>query len=90
MKNKSLSYRTSLPFELLKSFSENELHDFEKLITSGYLSIKQGLDELLKALKKYALDRTDFTPGIQCIIYNVLFSKEQKAEGTLNNFQKRN
>jgi len=89
MKNKSPFYRTSLPFELLKSLTEKELHAFEKLISSGYLSIKKGLDTLLKALKKYALDRTDFTPDIQCIIYNILFSKEQKAEGSLNNFQKK-
>ncbi len=89
LENKSLSYRVSLPFVLLKSFTLNELQDFEKLISSGYLSSKQGLAVLLKALKKHALDRTDFTPDVQCTIYNTLFSKEEKAAGSLNNQQKK-
>jgi len=88
MQNKSQGYRTSIPFELLKTFTDDELNNFEKLINSGYLSTKQGLDVLLKNLKKNALFRSAFTPDIQCIIYNSLYPKE-RAEKFLSNSQKK-
>jgi len=77
MDNKSPKHRISLPFELLKTFSEEELNNFEKLICSGYLNTKQGLEVLLKSLNKHALPHTAFTPSIQCIIYNSLYPKER-------------
>jgi len=88
MPNNSPTYRTSLPFELLKSFTQQELKNFEKLVDSGYLSTKQGLNKLLKSLRKHALDHLDFTPVIQCAVYNDLFENE-KAIGLLNNNQKK-
>lgn len=89
MKNNSLGYRTSTPFELLKTFTNEELNDFEKLINSGYLSTKQDLDVLLKNLRKHALFHTAFTPNIQRIIYYSLFPEEPQAEDFLNNSQKK-
>lgn len=88
MQNKSLGNRVSLPFELLKTFSEKELNHFEKLINSGYLSEKQGLNLLLKSLKKYALNYTEFTPELQVIIYKSLY-KQEETDIALNDKQKK-
>lgn len=87
MQNKLPKHRVSLPFELLKTFTEKELNSFEKLISCGYLSSKQGLHRLLKSLKKHALDHAEFSPLIQCNVYNNLVEKEE-AKDALNNKQK--
>lgn len=88
MKNKSSDYRTSLPFELLKTFTEKELNCFEKLLASGCLNTTKGLDVLLKSFKKHALHHADFTPVIQSSIYYDFFHKE-KAVKVLNANQKK-
>lgn len=89
MPNKSPTFRTSLPFELLKTFTNQEFSSFEKLINSGYLAGKQNLDSLLKSLKKHALPYTDFTPAIQCVIYNSLFDDDNEATEVLNDKQRK-
>jgi len=88
MPNKSPTYRTSLPFKLLKTFTNEELKSFSKLISSGYLTTKQNLVKLLKSLKKNALYNTDFTTAIQCVIYNDLFEEDETAE-LLNDKQRK-
>jgi len=85
---KSPGSRISLPFQLLKSFTEKELNHFEKLINSGYLSAKQGLDLLLKSLKRHALHHDNFTPQLQCTVYGSLYSQE-KTDTVLNDKQKK-
>lgn len=76
MPNKSRNHRISLPFQLLKTFTEKELINFEKLLDSGYLSANDILSTLLSVLKKNALHHTSFTPSLQHDVYKVLFEKE--------------
>lgn len=77
MRNNS---RISLPFQLLKTFTEKELINFEKLLSSGYLSANENLTKLLKILKKLALHHESFTPAIQHDVYKPLYSSENTGE----------
>lgn len=79
--------RISLPFQLLKTFSENELTNFGKLLNSGYLSSGKSLEKLLAILKKYALHHERFTPGLQRDVYKALYIEENV--GTRLNDQQR-
>lgn len=75
--------RVSLPFQLLKTFTDKELINFESLLSSAYLSSNKSLPALLKCLKKDALHHTDFTAELQYTIYKALFEKE-KIEDALS------
>jgi len=86
MPNKSQINRISLPFQLLKTFTEKELISFEKLLASGYLSSNKNLSALLKILKKQALHHKSFIPQLQYDVYKTLFDKE-KIGGELQKLQ---
>lgn len=88
MQKKSQAIGNSAPLKLLKTFSDKELIDFEKLIESGYLGAKEDLKVLLKGLKRYALHHTEFIPEIQGILYSTLYKQEQVDE-TLNKAQQK-
>jgi len=80
MPNKSQNHRISLPFQLLKTFTERELTNFEKLLSSGYLSANENLTKLLKILKKLALHHSGFSPDLQRAAYQALYDKESIGE----------
>jgi len=77
MQNKSQNHRVSIPFQLLKTFTEKELINFEKLLNSGYLSERESLNKLLSILKKRVLHHPSFTSGLQYVVYKELYSKEK-------------
>jgi len=80
MSNKSRNHRVSLPFQLLKTFTEKEFINFKKLLSSGYLSANESLYQLLSILKKQALHLTSFTPTLQLDVYKALCTQENTGE----------
>jgi len=88
IENKSRIHRISLPFQLLKTFTEKELDNFTKLLESGYLSTNESLSTLLKILKKQALHYTSYTALLQYEVYTLLYQKEKTGD-VLNELQRK-
>jgi len=80
MPNNSRNHRVSLPFQLLKTFTERELINFKKLLDSGYLSSNESLNKLLKILQKQAFHHSSFSPDLQVEVYKALYNKENIGE----------
>jgi len=69
--------RTSLPIEMVKSFSSKELRRFAVFIESRYFNADKDLKVLLEKIIYYCLKTEKFTPEIALKVYNALFKEKQ-------------
>lgn len=70
----------SKPFQLLKSFTKEELDNFQKLLDSGYLATNKRLSKLLKILRRQALLHERLSPTLEQMAYQKLTGNENIGE----------
>jgi len=75
--------RPTLCVELLNTFSDKELDDFTKFVSSDYFNSDKLVIGLLNALKKWVLNITFFDSQIQCRVYQSVFGNLPDTNTTL-------
>ncbi len=83
MENKDTKKRPTLCIELLNTFSDKELTEFNKFISSEYFNTDKLVVKLLAALKKWVLNITFFDNHVQRRVYQNVFSNLPDAKGPL-------
>lgn len=86
--HKSQKTRLIVSLELLKTFNEQELENFNNYINCNYHNTNKKLCLLFKKLKQYALNTENFTDEIQLKIYQDVFGKAIKQKA-INQVQKK-
>ncbi len=86
--HKSQKTRLIVSLELLKTFTEQELNNFNDYINCNYHNTNKKLCLLFKKLKQYALNADSFSDTIQFKIYQDVFGKA-KSQQSINTVQKK-
>lgn len=84
---KPTNNRTYLCIELLKTFSEKELHTFASYLSFQHFNSNKDLITLFKNLKRYALKTDTFTTELQIKVFNALGGKTTTKQKTLSKKQ---
>lgn len=86
--HKSQKTRLIVSLELLKTFTENELVNFDDYINCNYHNTNKKLCLLFKKLRQYALKTDSFSDEVQLKIYQDVIGKA-KNQKVLNTVQKK-
>jgi len=73
IKEKSKKY---LGVQLLKTFTEKELNDFDQLILCSYFNKDERIVRLFQALRNSVLKAPLFTTDLQLLLYAQVFDDE--------------
>lgn len=85
--NMSKTAKKYILIELLEAFSTVELESLSRFIESPYHNLDQRVIKLLKALKKYALNKKIFDTDIQTKVYKAVFLAPTAVEITFSKKQ---